>query len=194
MKTIALVALLATSLSPLVPPKPQGGRGRGGIQTMTLTSAAWPDGGQIPARHAQPGGDVSPPLAWSNAPDTAASFVLVVHDLDAVSGANADDALQWMVWNIPGSARSLPEGVPQGATLPDGSRQISVTGPNYRGPAAAAAGPAHHYVFELYALDAMLDVPAVGASPAQTRAAVVAAMAGHVRGKGVFTGLFKRAG
>ena len=161
---------------------------------MTLTSAAWPDGGQIPAKHAQPGGDVSPPLAWSNAPDTAASFVLIVHDLDAVSGANADDALQWMVWNIPGGARSLPEGVPQGATLADGSRQISVTGPNYRGPAAAASGPAHHYVFELYALDAMLDVPAVGASPAQTRAAVVAAMAGHVRAKGVYTGLFKRAG
>jgi hypothetical protein len=47
-------------------------------------------------------------------------------------------------------------------------------------------------VFELYALDVMLDVPAVGASPAQTRAAVLAAMAGHVRGKGVYTGLFKR--
>ena len=193
-RTAALVVLLASSLGGPVPPKPQGGRGRGGIQTMTLTSAAWPDGGQIPAKHAQPGGDVSPPLAWSNAPDTAASFVLIVHDLDAVSGANADDALQWMVWNIPGGARSLPEGVPQGATLADGSRQISVTGPNYRGPAAAASGPAHHYVFELYALDAMLDVPAVGASPAQTRAAVVAAMAGHVRAKGVYTGLFKRAG
>jgi hypothetical protein len=38
----------------------------------------------------------------------------------------------------------------------------------------------------------MIDVPAVGASPAQTRAAVTAAMAGHVRGKGVYTGTFKR--
>ena len=47
-------------------------------------------------------------------------------------------------------------------------------------------------MFELYALDAMLDVPAVGAPPAQTRAAVMAAMAGHVRGKGVYTGTFKR--
>jgi hypothetical protein len=35
-------------------------------------------------------------------------------------------------------------------------------------------------------------VPAVGASPAQTRAAVVQAMGGHVRGKGVYTGRFKR--
>ena len=90
------------------------------------------------------------------------------------------------------AARSLPEGVPQGATLPDGSRQISVTGPNYRGPGAPASGPPHHYVFELFALDALIDVPAVGASPAQTRAAVIAAMAGHVRGKAVYTGLYKR--
>ena len=48
-------------------------------------------------------------------------------------------------------------------------------------------------MFELFALDAPIDVPAVGASPAQTRAAVLAAMAGHVRGKGVYTGTFKTA-
>jgi phosphatidylethanolamine-binding protein (PEBP) family uncharacterized protein len=84
--------------------------------------------------------------------------------------------------------------VPQGASLPDGTRQISATGPNYRGPAAPASGPPHHYLFELYALDAMLDIPAVGAPPSQARAAVLAAMAGHVRGKAVLVGLFKRAG
>ena len=169
----------------------RGGRGRG-VQIMTLTTPAWTDGGQIPAKYAQQGGEVSPPLSWSNVPETAASFVLVFHDLDAAAGPGTDDALHWLVWNIPGSARSLPEGVPQGANLPDGSRQISVTGPNYRGPGAPASGPPHHYVFELFALDAMLDVPAVGATPAQTRAAVIAAMAGKVRGKAVYIGLYKR--
>jgi Raf kinase inhibitor-like YbhB/YbcL family protein len=159
---------------------------------MTLTAAAWPDGGPIPAKHAQPGGDISPALSWTNVPETAASFVLIVHDLDAVTGSGVDDLLLWLVWNIPGTARALPEQVPQGATLPDGMRQISATGPNYRGPAAPASGPPHHYVFELFALDAPIDVPPVGASPAQTRAAVLAAMAGHVRGKGVYTGTFKR--
>ena len=159
---------------------------------MTLTSAAWPDGGQIPAKHSQPGGDVSPALGWTNAPEATVSFVLIVHDLDAVTGGGADDLLHWLVWNIPGSARALPEHVPQGATLADGMRQTSATGPNYRGPAAPASGPPHHYVFELFALDTSIDVPAVGASPAQTRAAVAAAMAGHVRGKGVYTGTFKR--
>ena len=92
----------------------------------------------------------------------------IVHDLDAAIGNGTDDMLHWMVWNVPGAARSLAEGIPQGAELADGSRQISGTGPYYRGPAAAASGPAHHYAFELYALDVMLEVPAVGASPPAT--------------------------
>jgi Raf kinase inhibitor-like YbhB/YbcL family protein len=166
-------------------------RGRS-VQVMTLTTPAWADGGVIPAKYAQQGGDVSPPLSWSSVPETAASFVLIVHDLDAATGPGTEDTLHWLVWNIPATARSLPERVPQGATLADGSRQISATGPNYRGPAAPSSGPPHHYVFELFALDGMLDVPAVGATPAQTRAAVIAAMAGHVRGKAAYTGLFKR--
>src|SRR5258706_1358520 len=167
--------------------QPPGGRGggRGAVQTMTLTSTAWADGGQIPAKYSQAGDQVSPPLAWSNVPDTAASFALLVHDLDAAAGNGTDDILQWMLWNIPAAARSLAEGVPQGSQLQDGTRQISASGPYYRRPGAPSAGPAHHYAFELFALDATLDVPAVGASPPQARAAVVAAMAGHVRAKGV---------
>ena len=169
-----------------------GGRGRGAIQVMTLTSTAWSDGGAIPAKYTQAGDDVSPPLAWSGAPEGTAGFVLIVHDVDAAIGNGTDDVLQWMIWNIPATAAGLPEHVPQGPTLADGARQISATGPVYRGPGALASGPAHHYVFELFALDAMLDTPAVGAPPPQLRAAVVAAMAGHVRGKAVLVGLFKR--
>ena len=180
--------------APAPPGQPPGGRGggRGAIQMMTLTSTAWADGGQIPAKYSQAGDQVSPPLAWSNGPDAATSFALLVHDLDAAAGNGTDDILQWMLWNIPGAARSLPEGVPEGSPLQDGTRQISASGPYYRGPGAPAAGPAHHYAFELFALDATIDVPAVGASPPQTRAAVVAAMAGHIRGKGVLVGLFRR--
>jgi hypothetical protein len=172
-----------------------GGRGRG-IQVMTLTTPAFTDGGSVPIKYTQPGGDVSPPLAWSGAPDSTASFVLIVHDVDATNegrgGAGFDDLLQWMVWNIPSSMRSLAEGMPQGAQLPDGTRQISATGPYYRGPAAPATGPPHHYLFELYALDGEIDVAPVGAAPAATRAAVMAAMLGHVRGKAVLVGTFRR--
>jgi len=160
---------------------------------MTLTTTAWPDGAQIPAKYSQVGDEVSPPLSWTGAPDGTTSFALVVHDPDAAVGNGVDDVLHWLVWNIPGSSRSLPEAVPQGPRLADGARQISVSGPYYRGPAAPASGPVHHYVFELYALDTLLNVPPVGASPAATRAAVMTAMAGHVRGKAVAVGLFRRA-
>jgi hypothetical protein len=159
---------------------------------MTLVTAAWPDGGQIPTKHTQAGEEISPALSWSGVSEGAASFVLIVHDLDAATGNGTDDILHWMLWNIPASVTSLPEGVPRGSQLPDGTRQISATGPNYRGPGAPASGPVHHYVFELFALDTMLDVPAVGGSPPQTRAAVLTAMAGHVRGKAAYVGVFKR--
>jgi Raf kinase inhibitor-like YbhB/YbcL family protein len=168
-----------------------GGRGRGAVQVMTLT-AIWPDGGSIPVRFTQAGGEDSPPLEWSDVPEGVVSYVLIVHDVDAAIGNGTDDVLHWMVWNIPGSLNKLPGSIPQGAQLACGARQISATGPMYRGPGAPASGPPHHYVFELFALDAMLDVPAVGASPPQARANVVSAMAGHIRGKAVYVGLFKR--
>jgi Raf kinase inhibitor-like YbhB/YbcL family protein len=168
----------------------QRGGGRGAVQVMTLTTAGWTDGGAIALKYTQAGEEVSPPLAWSGAPTPTTSFVLIVHDIDAMRGN--DDMLHWLVWNIPGTATGLPEHVPHGPELPGGMRQISATGPYYRGPAAPASGPAHHYVFELYALDTTIDVQPAAASPAETRAAVVAAMAGHIRGKASLVGLYKR--
>ncbi len=168
------------------------GRGRGGVQVMTLTTAAWTDGGTIPAKHAQAGRDVSPPLTWSAPPEGTGSFVLLVHDLDAITSSGATSPLHWLVWNIPAASRGLPEGVPAQSELADGTRQISNTGPAYRGPAAPATGPVHHYAFELYAIDGTIDVPAVGDSPAKTRAAVVAAMDGRIRGKATLIGTYKR--
>jgi Raf kinase inhibitor-like YbhB/YbcL family protein len=181
----------APPAAPAQPGQRGGGRGRGPIQVMTLVSI-WPDGTSIPERYTQAGDEDSPPLEWTNAPDGVVSFTLIVHDADAAIGNGTDDILHWMVWNIPGTSTKLPGSLPRGAQGTNGTRQISATGPGYRGPGAPASGPAHHYVFELFALDTMLDVPAVGASPPATRAAVVAAMAGHIRGKAVYVGLFKR--
>jgi Raf kinase inhibitor-like YbhB/YbcL family protein len=168
---------------------------------MTLTTTGWPDGGRIPEKYTQAGDEVSPPLSWSGAPEGTASFVLIVHDLDAMINPGNDytvplrdtnTVLHWLVWNIPPTATSLPEGVPQGPRLPEGMRQISQSGPYYRGPAAPATGPVHHYVFELYALDTMINIPATDASSADVRAAIRAAMSGHVRGKAAMVGLYKR--
>jgi Raf kinase inhibitor-like YbhB/YbcL family protein len=194
--TLVLIVMLAVGVVAQAPPPAQrppqpGGQRRAPIQVMSLTSTAWADGGQIPKKDTQAGEQVSPPLAWSNVPDEAQSFVLIARDLDALTN-NGSEVLHWLLWNIPAAARSLAEGVAQGAQLPDGTRQISQSGPYYRGPGAPASGPAHHYVFELYAVDGPVNVPAVGQSPAATRDAVLAAMAGRVRGKAVYVGLFKR--
>lgn len=183
----ATLLLLAGVLAPRAHAQP-----RPAMRPFTLASPAFPDGGVIPSAHAQPGRDLSPPLTWSGAPDSVKSFLLVVHDVDAAAGDGTDDLLHWMVWNIPGTATGLPAGVPQGPQRPDGLRQISVSGPYYRGPAAPASGPEHHYVFELYALDIPLTQPATGLPAAVTRAAILEAIRGHVRGKGVLVGRYRR--
>ena len=102
---------------PATPAAPQPARApaRAAMRVISLTASAFTDGSMIPARHAQTGRDVSPALSWSGAPDSTRSFVLLVHDADAAIGDGTDDLLHWMVWNIPGTATSLPEGVPQGA-------------------------------------------------------------------------------
>jgi Raf kinase inhibitor-like YbhB/YbcL family protein len=158
---------------------------------MTLTTTAFPDGGQIPTKYTQSGAQISPALTWTNAPPNTASFVLHMHDPDVARNRTTDDQVHWLVWNIPGSATGLPEGVPQGADLKDGSRQTSASGPVYRGPGAPANGPMHHYTFEVYALDTKLDV-APAADAFETRTAVMKAMQGHVIGKAVYMGLFRR--
>ncbi len=178
---------------PVTPPAAQPPRPRAPMRTLTLTSPDFVDGGTIPAMFAQTGRDVSPALQWSGAPDSTRSYVLIVHDADAPMGDGLDDQLHWMVWNIPGTATSLPRGVTSGSTLSTGARQISVSGPYYRGPAAPSTGPAHHYVFDLYALDITVNVAATGMSPAATREAVLRIMAQHVLGKGTLVGTYRRA-
>jgi len=164
---------------------------------MTLTIPGFPDGGQIPVKFSQaaegaaPGEGTSPAISWANPPAGTQAFVLHMHDMDVVRNRTTDDQAHWVVWNIPPTATSLPEGVPKGPQLPDGSYQISATGPVYRGPGAPATGPLHHYMFELFALDTKLDVqPAVDAF--ETRANVLKAMQGHILGKAVYGGLFRR--
>jgi len=158
---------------------------------MVLSTPAFPDGGVIPNRYTQVEKQVSPALNWTNVPPGTQSFVLHMHDPEVARNKTVDDQVHWLVWNIPGTAKGITEGQPQGAELPDGSRQISATGQVYRGPGAPANGPMHHYTFEVYALDTKLDVPN-GTDAWEVRKAVMAAMNGHVIGKAVYMGMFRR--
>jgi Raf kinase inhibitor-like YbhB/YbcL family protein len=164
---------------------------------MTMTVAGFADGSQIPVRISQaadgvaPGEGTSPAITWQNVPAGTQSFVLNMHDMDVARNKTTDDQAHWVVWNIPATATGLPEGVAKGSQRPDGSYQISATGPMYRGPGAPANGPMHHYMFELFALDTKLDVqPAADAF--ESRANVMKAMQGHILGKAVYGGLFRR--
>jgi Raf kinase inhibitor-like YbhB/YbcL family protein len=191
---ITLIAISMSTADAQVTPTPTAPR----PAPMALTTSAWPDGGQLPAKYTQAGEQVSPKLDWTNVPTGTQSFVVNMLDPDVAIQRGTETQPHWIVWNIPGSATGLPEGMKAGAELPDGIHQISASGPQYRGPGAAANGPLHHYTFEVYALDVpKLDIPtSTAAQPVQaaldTRAAVMKAMQGHVLGKAVYVGLFRR--
>jgi Raf kinase inhibitor-like YbhB/YbcL family protein len=163
---------------------------------LTLTTTAWPDGTDIPIEYTQANTSgqalgVSPQLSWTNPPAGTRSFVLHMHDPDAALNKTTATQVHWLVWGIPAAATGLPKGVPAGPQLADGTRQVSASGQTYRGPGARAGGPKHHYTLELYALDTTLTI-APGATEQETRTAVMAAMQGHVLGKAVYVGLFRR--
>jgi Raf kinase inhibitor-like YbhB/YbcL family protein len=161
-----------------------------------MTSAAWEDGGLIPDKFtsaAPSGAAVNPELKWSQVPPGTQSFVLLFRDPEFGYNRGAKtDYTHWMLWNIPGTSTGIPEGVPAG-DLPDGTRQISARSTGYLGPGAPAAGPYHHYTFDLFALDTKLDVPTgTPAQAAETRAAVIDAMDGHVLGKAMLVTRYRR--
>ena len=196
-----MMFVLAITVAALTPRAQGGGAPQAGggqaapaappIITMTLTTTAFADGAEIPAKYTQAGNQTSPALSWTNAPAGTVSFVLHMHDLEVSRNHTSDDQLHWLVWNIPGTATGLPEGVPSGAQMQNGAYQISATGPVYRGPGAPAAGPRHHYTFELIALDTKIDVQPV-ADAFETRTLVMKAIQGHILGKAVYMGLFHR--
>jgi Raf kinase inhibitor-like YbhB/YbcL family protein len=158
----------------------RGGRGGGGLAMLTVTSTSFADGAEIPAKYAG-GQGTSPQLSWSGAPMSTTSYVLIMHDVDvAIPAGNLNnDITHWVVWNIPASVTSIPEGGP----VPTGASQTSMRGPQYMGPAPPAGHPYHHYIFQVYALNATLEVPATA-----TRADVEKAMEGKIVARGAYVG------
>ncbi len=176
----------AQASAPAAQPAARPAQGPG----LTLTTTAFEDGSIIPLKYtsADPKG-VSPQLAWTNVPANTVTFALIFHDPDVAIQRKVDDVLHGMWFNIPATTLQFAEGLPAGPSLPDGTVQAkNLRGQNaYMGPGAGAAGPVHHYTFELYALDIKLDLTADA-----TRADVLKAIDGHILGKAVLMGRFKR--
>ena len=168
-----------------------GGRGRG-FQLppmINIKIADFADGGHIPARYtcAAGQGSPSPAITWSGAPATTQSYAAILHDPDPVLGGSAtNDVLHWAIFDIPGDAKGLLEGVKNGEQA-DGSKQIKNIGggAGYMGPCPPAGHGDHHYILEVFALSAKLGLP-----DTTSRADLMSAMNGKVVAKGLYVGLF----
>ena len=195
----SVVGMSRSMLAGQTPQTPAAGRGAAPARlVLSVTSTGWPDGGEIPMKHAFRGENKSPAFEfhWSTgptpgaAPDGLQTYAVIFHDIENSTNKGTVDTLHWAAFNIPGSAKGLPEGLGPG-DLPDGTRNgpgIAARGGNpgaYFGP-GAGPGPFHHYVFEFYALDTKLDLPAN-----TTRDEILKAMEGHVLGKAAYTGRFR---
>ena len=175
--------------------QPQGAApGAGGPPRppFVITVDGLTDGGDFPLEHSAAGAMTTPAISWTGAPANTVTFLIHMHDMDNSRNKTTDDQLHWLVWDIPGTATGLPGSVPMGNPLADGAFQTSATGVGtYRPPGFAGNGPKHHYTIELFALDTKIDVQP-GPMPFDTWAAVDMAMQGHIIGKAMIMGLFKR--
>ncbi len=118
--------------------------------TFQLTSTGFSGGQRIPKRYTCEGEDLSPPLAWTDAPSAVRSFMLVCDDPDAPAGTWH----HWALFDVPATATELNEGLSRDAHI-DKMRQaindFAETG--YRGPCPPLGHGTHHYHFRLLALD-----------------------------------------
>ena len=115
---------------------------------MQVTSFAFNNNDELPPRYK---GNLNPPLDISGVPEATKSLALVVHDPDGVSG----DYIHWTIWDIsPATSEILEGGAPKGAS--EGITSAGV--PGYVGPKPPRGSGTHHYTFDLYALDQVLDL------------------------------------
>jgi Raf kinase inhibitor-like YbhB/YbcL family protein len=170
---LALVFLAATALLAKDPP--------GKLELKTMAFRA---GGRIPTQFTCSGADISPALSWNQPPPRTQSFALIVDDPDAPAGT----WVHWVVYNLPASARQLPEHVLLGDAVAGGGKQgLNDFHQNGYGGPCPPPGKPHRYFFRLYALDTLLDLRA----PVH-RKDVDAAMKGHILVQAEWMGTFGR--
>lgn len=157
--------------------------------SLSLNSPAFGDMARLPERFTADGAGVSPPLFWSDPPAGTAMLALLVEDADAPTPQPLVHAI---LWNLPPRAGELAEGAivadgPGSAEQGDVGRN-SYLGEGWLPPDPPRGHGEHRYVFQLFALDAVVEIG--GETPG--RGAMLDAMAGHVLAAGVLTGIYSR--
>jgi Raf kinase inhibitor-like YbhB/YbcL family protein len=159
----------------------------GAGMSLSIRSTAFAPHGEIPQQYTCEGADISPPLAFAEAPAGTRSLALVVDDPDAPDPAAPQRVyVHWVVYDLPADAAGLPEAVAP-AALPAGAREGTNdwhrTG--WGGPCPPIGR--HRYFFKLYALDTLL-----GDLGRPTRAALERAMEGHVLAQAEVVGTYQK--
>ena len=113
------------------------------------------------------GGNQSPAIRWSGAPQGTKSYAVALFDPDAMQGRGF---WHWLMVNIPAGTTSLSRdaGKNDGSKLPSGAAQIKngFRAVGYSGSCPPPADEPHGYVMTVYALKvAALQVPADATSP-----------------------------
>lgn len=153
------------------------------MAAFQLKSTAFSNGDTIPKKFTCDGPDVSPALSWNDPPGGATAFALIMDDPDAPGGT----WVHWVLYDLPASARELPEGVPKTQDLESAARQgiNDFRRIGYGGP-CPPPGATHRYSFRLYALDRPTQLHA-GA----TKGDLERAMKGHILAQAELLGRFQ---
>jgi Raf kinase inhibitor-like YbhB/YbcL family protein len=168
--------------------------GNADAAALKVTSPAFAEGGLMAAKYAghlvlkrgasEPtdcgGGNVSPPLAWTNVPAGTKSYALVIFDPD---GAKGSGAVHWVAYGIAGNRTGLPEGFGSHMSADFVGGTGTAGNHTYNGP-CPIPGHTNHYVFSVYALD--LDPSAL--APCLTREQLFTSINGHVLDVGSIVG------
>ncbi len=154
---------------------------------LGLSTAAFDDGGSIPARYTCEGRDVNPKLTVSGVPGDAETLALILDDPDA----GESPYVHWLLWNVPAFVETIPQDVapekrpPFSSAARQGRNSSGDIG--YMGPCPPTSDGPHTYRFQLSAVDTTLDVPA-GAN----REDLEAGLDGNVLDSVTLTGTYER--
>ena len=148
---------------------------------FSISTNGFLDQGTLPVLYTCDGKDESPQLSWTNAPEKAKSFALIVSDKDAPDGV----FYHWVVFNVPKNVDNFPQAMknaPAGAAIGTNSFQKQ----QYSGP-CPPKGSAHTYFFKLYALDDKLSLPKNADAPS-----ILKAIEKHVVGETELSVVYSR--
>ena len=164
-----------------------------GPEQLALTSQDFDDGDLMPLKHCAKhigGDDLSPHLSWTPLPPGTAQLLLVVEDIDVPIPRPAVHCLALI---DPATGHLEPSALSARQPGPGVRILRSTIGRGYHGPAPIKGHGPHRYVFELFALSAVVD-GASGTTPvdrARPRA-LLPTITASVLARGRLTGVYER--